>query len=295
MNNLADFLQPMLFHTRGCTMTHMYTEAKQPLALFLHTHTFYEILYFLAGEGKFRIEGKEYPFLPGRMYLTRPGESHQAFVNPDIPYRRIVFQFDRSFFASEEEAAYYLRPFECRTLGTENVYVPSKADHDWALAVLEQIQYHCCRDSGQQAEMAFGTFFRSLFLLIRRHYENQEENGLGDAAGDDVIQAVTAYLNDHLMEPEVLSGVAKQFRFSKGYLNSRFALVMGQSMWKYVMVKKLIYAEREIQRGRKACDVAEECGYADYSTFYRNYVSFFGRSPKKQERWRKEEKELLDP
>jgi AraC-like DNA-binding protein len=45
------------------------------------------------------------------------------------------------------------------------------------------------------------------------------------------------------------------------------------------MEKRLLLAQKLLSAGEKATAVCEQCGFGDYTTFYRNYTSFFGQLP----------------
>lgn len=46
--------------------------------------------------------------------------------------------------------------------------------------------------------------------------------------------------------------------------------------------KRLIMAQNMLIMGNKPTKVYEECGFNDYTAFYKNYIKFFGRSPSKE-------------
>ena len=46
--------------------------------------------------------------------------------------------------------------------------------------------------------------------------------------------------------------------------------------------KKVLLAHRKIRHGRKPTEIYLECGFSNYPSFYRAYVSYFGHSPREQ-------------
>lgn len=48
---------------------------------------------------------------------------------------------------------------------------------------------------------------------------------------------------------------------------------------KYIHAKRLFYAKQLLDLGKKPTEICYQCGYNDYSTFYRNYVKLFGFAP----------------
>ena len=87
-----------------------------------HAHDWYEILYFVSGEGTYLVESTAYPLTPGCVLVMRPGEVHNLHILPDAPYERIVVQF-REQMLLEHTAEYrpLLASFLERPLGMGNL------------------------------------------------------------------------------------------------------------------------------------------------------------------------------
>ena len=66
---------------------------------------------------------------------------------------------------------------------------------------------------------------------------------------------------------------------SKSHLHHLFSEHLMVTPQKYILSKKLTIAQRELRLGRKPTDVYTDCGFADYTTFFRAYKKFFGHSP----------------
>ena len=47
----------------------------------------------------------------------------------------------------------------------------------------------------------------------------------------------------------------------------------------YIISKRLAKARKMIRRGERPTAVSAECGFGDYTTFFRNYKKYFGYSP----------------
>ena len=60
-----------------------------------HCHALYELLYVVQGEGKFIVEGAEYPLCPHTVLLLRPYEYHYVCPTSDTPYERYVIHFSQ--------------------------------------------------------------------------------------------------------------------------------------------------------------------------------------------------------
>ena len=47
----------------------------------------------------------------------------------------------------------------------------------------------------------------------------------------------------------------------------------------YIREKKILLADNMIKEGKRPIDVAKECGYENYISFYRAYQLYFNHSP----------------
>ena len=54
----------------------------------------------------------------------------------------------------------------------------------------------------------------------------------------------------------------------------------GSPVWEYITAKRLALAREKMLSGMTALRIAEECGFGDYSSFYRAYVRHYGHSPR---------------
>lgn len=238
----------------------------------MHTHDNYEILCFLAGDTDYAVEGSVYELHRGDLMLMRRAEAHHLIVRSEKPYERITVNFRESFLDTSDPDHRLLAAFNDRPLGKGNRF-PAAAfpDSNW----LYYLQRICaCRDEET----------RRIYLLplLYELCEAQKVSvQIDDAAKRDAAADVAAYINDHLADPLSLDRICRHFYLSKSQLNRTFRKSTGSTVWEYVTVKRLMRAREEIEKGRSVKAVAAECGFRDYTTFYKAYLRRFGHSPKK--------------
>jgi AraC-like DNA-binding protein len=66
---------------------------------------------------------------------------------------------------------------------------------------------------------------------------------------------------------------------SVSQLERVFKQATHSSVWHYITLKRLAAARERIESGSSATDASLECGFGDYSSFYRAYVKEYGRAP----------------
>ena len=94
-----------------------------------------------------------------------------------------------------------------------------------------------------------------------------------------MLTRVLDYINENLFRIQSIDQVARELFLSPSHLYAHFRKTLRKSPKNYILEKRLLAAQRKIRNGEKPTDVCWECGFREYSTFYRNFVSYFGYSP----------------
>lgn len=94
-----------------------------------------------------------------------------------------------------------------------------------------------------------------------------------------VIPQVIRYITEHFSEPLTLEDIAAEFFVSKSYLNRHFKAYTNSTVYAYIMALRLTHARRMLREGIPAVEAGRECGFSDYSTFYKAFKTQTGLSP----------------
>ena len=95
-----------------------------------------------------------------------------------------------------------------------------------------------------------------------------------------LVSAVLGYISTHYNQPLSLDGLAQQFYVSKYHLSHEFSRVVGTSVYRYIMLKRLLNARQMLSCGVSPGVVSQACGFGDYANFYRAFRAQYGISPK---------------
>lgn len=87
------------------------------------------------------------------------------------------------------------------------------------------------------------------------------------------------YINGNLKKELTVQMIAAALHISPSYLAHGFQKDMRISLHRYLVQKRLVLANRMILNGRRPTEVAPQCGFRDYSAFYRQYKKMFGMAP----------------
>ena len=259
---------------QGVDGSHSLTEQPDPNAFRLHTHSQAEIYYFIRGGGIFHIEGSEYPLEPGDLLVMEPAESHYIELDCTQPYERKMIHFDMAILRAVDPEGLLLAPILSRPAGKQNLYKAFQfrggSPEHYFDAIL----------SGDPAPQV--GFFAGLVpllheLLTIQNRQNQEP----ELAPDTLAYRILRYLNENLTQPITLQDICREFFISRSQLCRLFREATGVTVKHYLTVKRLVYARQRIEAGEAATHAYLQCGFNDYSSFYRAYVKYFGAAPTK--------------
>lgn len=254
----------------GINITHSVDTRPRPDRFTMHTHTYAEVYFFLAGRGTFHIEGNTYPLEHGDILLMRPSEAHFIEMDPEVPYERVVINFDTTLFSNLDPDNELTRPLFSRKAGTLNLYRRQDFDQAWYEAALQGML------SGSGGSRV--VILANLILLLQQIGKVFADHPL-KAADITVEQEIIQYINKNLHRELNLQLLCDKFYISRAQLCRRFQKATGTSVGKYINVKRLLACRQLIQEGEKPSKVYSAYGYRDYSTFYRAYTRQFGQSP----------------
>lgn len=93
------------------------------------------------------------------------------------------------------------------------------------------------------------------------------------------LQQIVRYLSENLTEDLRIEALARQIGVSPSYIQHTFKREMGISLHRYITQRRMMIARERIAKGEKPTKIYLDCGYKDYSSFYKTYTQFFGYPP----------------
>jgi len=248
----------------------------------VHHHDFYEVYLFLEGEVAFNVEGKKYLLQRGDILLINPMELHQLrVISRREAYERYVLWIDPA----------YLSAISTRNSGLTRCFDNTRPDHSNLLRLGSQQWRLVQRMLEELVEESYGSAFgqdvAALALLQRFMVEinrlvigRQQQPRPETEAKSELIQDVLEFINKYYHENLSLDRIAGEFFVSKYHLSHEFNRVVGTSVYRYIVLKRLVIAKQMLGGGVPPTDVYLNCGFRDYANFYRSFKTEYGISPK---------------
>lgn len=239
-----------------------------------HAHDFLELYYFLDGSVTYYIEDQVYDLCPGDLLIIPAGKMHRpAIANEHAAYERMVLWITPQYLQSIDSPAGDLQK-NLQKVGEHGYCVPFRGDETvFVTALLKKLLYMQKNDTDPKfcagaVELYLWTIFRSYGVIDTTHRNETQ-----------VIPQVIRYITEHFSEPLTLEDIAAEFFVSKSYLNRHFKAYTNSTVYAYIMALRLTHARRMLREGIPAVEAGRECGFSDYSTFYKAFKTQTGLSP----------------
>ena len=239
-----------------------------------HAHDFLELYYFLDGSVTYYIEDQVYDLCPGDLLIIPAGKMHRPVIaNEHAAYERMVLWITPQYLQSIDSPAGDLQK-NLQKVGEHGYCVPFRGDETvFVTALLKKLLYMQKNDTDPKfcagaVELYLWTIFRSYGVIDTTHRNETQ-----------VIPQVIRYITEHFGEPLTLEDIAAEFFVSKSYLNRHVIAYTNSTVYAYIMALRLTHARRMLREGIPAVEAGRECGFSDYSTFYKAFKTQTGLSP----------------
>ncbi len=247
----------------------------------VHHHDFYEVYFFLGGNVEYSVEGRNYRLEPGDLLLISPLELHQPRINSERePYERIVLWLNPAFLSSfSTQDASLTRCFDMSLPTHTNLLRLTPPQRANVLATLGSLVRESYGGAYAGNVAATGILLQFLVELNRLALECQPKYETVDRSAP-LMARVLDYINQHYGDELSLDALAARFFVSKYHMSHEFNRLVGTSVYRYIILKRLIIAKQMLSGGVPPTDVYRNCGFKDYANFYRTFKAEYGVSPK---------------
>jgi AraC-like DNA-binding protein len=246
----------------------------------VHQHDFYEVYYFIGGSVEYSVEGRTYELKSGDLLLINPLELHQPRIAPDQQdYERIVLWINKNYLSELcFNKTSLTRCFDSSQPDHTNLLRPTKIQQSYISAMLDELITENTSD-GYAVEIASEAILLRFLVELNRLTIDSSSALRKDEASSSIIPDVLEYINKHFCEKLTLNEIADEFFVSKYYLSHAFNNVVGTSVHRYIVLKRLIHAKQMLLSGIKSTTAATNCGFNDYAGFYRAFTAEYGVTP----------------
>ena len=214
-------------------------------------HIYHEIILFLDGKAELITEYSRTSIQPDTLIVIPKETYHQLkIIGNQEEYHRCILNFTEA----------PIKELSLRKTDSEIKYLFSK--------LIDNIQ-------SNDKEL----ILNSVLILLLNKLSTEKLNDTAKASQNPVILRCIDYINKNLNSNLTVKELSNICNISVSGLSHIFKKEMNISLHKYIIEKRLIAAYRKLRLGENATSVHIECGFNDYSGFYRQYKKMFGFPP----------------
>ena len=242
-----------------------------------HAHSFFEVCYAFAGQGTFRMLGKEHPVKAGDVFVAKPEETHEIISSRTKPLGiyfwafTLVRQPDHS--ATEIDRSLDLL-LDALASSTTHIAHGTELMLDRTLTLLND---EIARKPPGYTQSIRGLTIKLLLDSARAVTEGVQSEVVEEpvrSTSRAVVQTAIRYLRDNLSRPLEVRDVAAQVHLSERHVSRLFHRETGQSILEYLTALRVEMASQLLMdQDLSIKQVARAVGYPDPHYF----TTLFGR------------------
>lgn len=245
-----------------------------------HRHPYYEIYLLLSGDVVAHVQDALYPLRPCDLILVNRYESHWFEFVSDAPYDRIKIQFKPEFVSDFLVAGNDLLGFlERRRLGQFNRVGADMIRKSRIDRIIRQMEADI-RSESPDLSLLLQSQLVQLLIRLKGVFRVMHGNQPAGGFSDERIMGILEYLHAHAAERLTLDEMAAEFHMSKYHLCHLFKRCTGFTVLEYLTHRRIVRAMELLANGQPVTEVCYETGFADYSSFYRDFRKAVRLSPK---------------
>lgn len=237
----------------------------------LHSHQFYEVYLLCGGELTFTVAGNSHT-LAGQTVLVIPPNTLHSMKLADTSqyYSRIVLWISSDIVNqivtnNNEYATVVSKPW----LALPSIQQFGSLQNCCALIEHEQCHTEDTHHHSPNTDMLLCYLVEQLHR-IQQHCQQED---------DAFSQKIKQYLLANMHQQIQLDQLSQDMYVSKYHLMRTFKKQTGYTVHRYLTLLRLAQAKRLISQGIPCEQACGRCGYLDYSTFYKAFVSQYNISP----------------
>jgi len=232
-----------------------------------HEHTYFQMIYFLAGSGRLFLKDREYAIRPGDLFLIKPHKKHGL-----APYSQLK-TLDLKFRVYDPDLRQSLLN------ATERI-----TEKGATLATL----FEHIRWEGEATSYLYRESCNLSLLQILIHYlrlDRQEPEAVAELReeelpNDDVVRRALEFIRSHYAEDLNLPRIAGTLQRSDRHIRQHFEDCLGVPPMRYLLQYRITRAKELIRYSDYALkEIAELVGFKTIHHFTRVFREVAGESP----------------
>ena len=248
--------------------------------IYSHSHDFFEMYLLISGRIVYSTAGSAFYLQPGDfLFINRHQEHFPKMLDLSIPYERLALQVSPDVLRELSVGGVDL--CECFTNDNFRVYHYPHAIQSKLRLLLEQLIG--LNDSGDiYGKQVLGRcYLAEFFVEVNKHnHDPQIFTFSRDNKEMGIMALVDQYFRDHMDQQITVAQLSEYFYMNRYYFMHWFKEISGMTIYQYILHLRLNAAEDMIKNGVSFISASQQCGFGDYSNYYRCFKKEYGVAPR---------------
>ena len=247
-----------------------------------HAHRWYEFFQLLQGQVNYIVNGQRYMLFPGDIIIINRDVFHRLDIQSSIFERRVV-EFDLDFAAGIGKQLFTDSSFSEKDENSYSRFISGDSVLATRLTnILDKINI-CIKEKIHTDEFV-RIYASELLLELDKARLTQSYTTDNNYTVHPTIAAIKDYIDQNICIKFSLNDIARSIHLSKSYICHLFKNHVGTTLFDYISLKKMLYAEDLIKKGASPMEACNKLGYLNYSNFYTLYKRYLNTSPSSTKR-----------
>lgn len=231
-------------------------------------HSYHEILYYIGGEAELLTEKTQIRLIPNSLLLI-PKEKYHFFRLLKSGY------FTRLKISVPDELV--------KKIGFTSMFSEISICENINESVLHLLgRLHQTLMQTQTEKTPFYAYNMFMMLLTEMDITGVFQGVQIESAEHSFLPEIISYISQNLSEDLSVKTLSKKLNLSASTLTHSFKKELGISLHEYITQRRLMLAKKLISKTQKPSKIYFDCGFRDYSSFYKAYIKHFGYPPSKE-------------
>lgn len=246
-----------------------------------HGVSFFELVYIVSGTGTQNINGNEFPYEEGDLFLLMPDDVH--YFTFKTKTQLFFVRFNRIFFSTNQLASSFLQQIEQRFFyanGFQGCIINNEGDNHMIKYIMQSLLLEKEGMRIYEREVTH-LLVHSVLVIVSRNLLQKTTLEIREKTEDkaaDIIQ----YVHENIYHPEKLtaSNISKVFGISVTYVGRYFKNQTGKAFTEYIAQYRMKLIENRLKYSdMRINEIADEFGFTDKSHLNRFFKKLNGMSP----------------
>jgi len=231
-----------------------------------HIHDVCELIYIRRGEATYTVEGRSYQLSKHCLAIVRPLQMHSIQVHAPSVYERYNILFDEKKLSTDI--------FTRISPGLDVIHCDGNT---LIYDLFKKMDYYCENVEIKYLEYTLFHLVEELLLNVVLTGKNSQQDMVYTT--NPLINEAIIFIEKNITTPLNIRDLCRELHTTNSHLHDLFSKHLKVSPKQYILSKQLAIAQRELRAGGSPTEIYVNCGFSDYSTFFKAYKRTFGHAP----------------